>query len=485
MSSESPLLGSFIGGAWAGPGAAEAASLNPARPQQVVGRHAVAGEDDVARAVEAARGAQREWWRAGPIARGAILRRAAEIIDGRAEELGRLMTREEGKTLPEAIGEARRAAQVLQYHAAQAWQPVGEVFASSAPDEEIRTHRVPIGVTAIITPWNFPLAIPAWKIAPALAYGNTVVWKSASNVPVMAVEFARVLVEAGVPDGVLNLVLGPGRIGDALVNSDVDAISFTGSTEIGRGIWAQATPRGVRVQMELGGHNAAIVFEDADLDLAARHVVDGAMLSTGQKCTATRRVVVHRLVHDALVEKVANLTRQLRVGDGLEGAQIGPLVSASARDEVSAAVEAAVGEGCEALVGGHALDGPELDGGYYFAPTVLVGVEPSKTIAQEEVFGPVLSVIEVADDEEALAVANSTRYGLSAAAFTSDERRIRRVLDEVNAGLVHINNPTPGAEPHVPFGGIMASSTQAPPEQGQTARDFFTELRTAYIRPGS
>ncbi|WP_162460170.1 MULTISPECIES: aldehyde dehydrogenase family protein [unclassified Mycolicibacterium] len=464
---------------------ASAASINPARPSELVGDHRLDTVEDVSRAVKTAREAQREWAATPIIDRGAILRRAAAEIETRTAELGRVLTVEEGKTVSEGIGEVAKAAQTLYYHASTAWVPQGEIFASSAPDEEIHTRRVPVGVVAAVTPWNFPAAIPVWKIAPALLWGNAVVWKSASNVPILSQALEEIFHRAGVPAGVLQLALGPSRLGQALVDADVDAVTFTGSTAVGRRIWQAGTERGVKVQTELGGHNAAVVFDDADLDLAASHVVAGAMASTGQKCTATRRVIVQAGVFDAFVDRLQAGVAALRVGNGLdEGVDIGPLVSASALREVEKAVESAKREGATVAVGGNSLTGSEFEGGYFFEPTVLTNVVQSMNVAHEEIFGPVLSVIRVADDDEAISVANATRYGLSAAAFTVDERRIRRATNELEAGLVHINNPTPGSEPHVPFGGTKESSGQAPAEQGLSARDFFTNSRTVFIRPG-
>lgn len=475
-------VGHFIAGQW-WPGRDDALSENPARPAEEIVRHALATDAEVDAAVEAADAALPAWIRTPAPARAAILRRAGERVAARAEELARLLTREEGKPLAEARGEVHRAALIFHYHAAQAWRATGEVYASSNPDEEIRTVRVPVGVVAAITPWNFPIAIPAWKIAPALVHGNTIVWKPASPTPAMAVELARELEAAGLPAGVLNLVLGSGRAGARLVSHKrVDAITFTGSGAVGRGIWNEATPRGVRVQLELGGHNAAIVYPDADLDRAVDQIVIGAMGATGQKCTATRRIVAVGGVHDALVERLTERVAALRVGDALdESVDVGPLVSAAARDEVADEVARAARDGVEIAAGGDVVG---LDGGYYLRPTLLTDVTPDMRIAQEEVFGPVTSVIHAADDDEAIAIANATRFGLSAAVFTRDERRIRRALHEIDAGIIHVNNATTGSEPHVPFGGMRESSSQGPHEQGETARDFFTELKTAYLVPG-
>lgn len=475
-------VGCLIGGRWT-TAREDAVSTNPARPSEEVLRFSITTEDEIDAAVRAARRAQRTWMRLPATERGRILRRAAALLEQDSERLATLITRDEGKTLGESRGEVRRAAETLAFHAAQVWQPVGEVFDSSNPRERIETVRAPVGVVALVTPFNFPLAIPSWKIGPALAHGNTVVWKPAEATPTVAVELARALDAAGLPAGTLNIVLGGREVGEALVrHPDVDAVSFTGSVPVGRAIWSEATPRGVRVQLELGGHNAAIVLPDADLDGAARHIVNGAMLAAGQKCTATRRVIVERTVADALVERLVGLAAGLRVGNGLsDGVDIGPVITAGARERIVAELDRARADGARVVAGGGSLDDPSLEGGYFVEPTILIGVSAAMRIAQEEVFGPVTSVIEVEDEDEAIRTANSTRFGLSGAVFTRSERSARRVVEELDAGVIHLNNQTTGAEPHVPFHGARESgSPTAPPEQGQTARDFYTRLKTVY-----
>lgn len=481
----SRTAGNFIGGLWA-EGRIDSVSTNPAHPSEKVGGYSVSTADEVDEAVSAAREAFREWKRTNPIERGRILRRAAVLLEDRSEELARLMTREEGKTLPESRGELGRTVDTLHYHASRVWASTGVTYDSSNSAEEVRTVRVPAGVVGVISPWNFPVLTPAWKIAPALAHGNTVVWKPASMTPIIAAEFVRTLEEAGVPAGVLNLVLGSGEIGGRLVeHPGIDAISFTGSTSVGQGIWNSATPRGVKVQLELGGHNAAIVFPDADLDLAAKTIVAGAMMSAGQKCTATRRVIVLPEVHDPLLERIRAEVDGLTVGDGLiEGVDISPLVSRSALEEVSSEVERAREDGAELVCGGNVLDGPDYGGGHFIEPTVFSVKDPTIRLCKEEVFGPVTAVMEAADEDEAFDLANATRYGLCASVFTASEWLVRRTVEEVDAGMININTSTTGSELHAPFGGVKASSAQAPREQGETARDFFTEQKTLYVVPG-
>jgi aldehyde dehydrogenase (NAD+) len=479
---ESVVAGNLIAGRWAAGEGEAAASVNPADPSEVVVRHSLATLDDVTTAVSAAKEAGPSWAATSPLARAAVLRRAAQEVGARAGELARMLTREEGKPLGEARGEVDRAELVLHFHAAQAWQATGETFASGNPAEEVRTLRTPVGVVGVITPFNFPIAIPAWKLAPALVHGNTVVWKPAAETPAIAIELARILVAAGLPPGTLNLLLGDAEIGADLVrHPDVEAITFTGSEVVGARIRVEGARRGARVQLEMGGHNPAVVLADADLDNAAAHIVAGAMGSTGQKCTATRRAIVDASIHDALVDRLQRRLESLRIGNGLEpGIDVGPLVSAEARVGVLRAIADAEEQG--AAVQTLRSDGAWPHGdGYYVRPTLVTGVDAAMTIAQEEVFGPVLAVISVDGDDEALAVANATRFGLAASVFTSSDTRARRAMLELRAGVIHVNNATTGSEPHVPFGGISAASAQGPPEQGQTARDFFTQIKTAYL----
>jgi aldehyde dehydrogenase (NAD+) len=486
MATLTHTAGSYIAGHWTD-APPDAVSVNPAHPDEEVLRFACASPQDVDDAFTAASEALPAWSATPAPVRGQLVRRVATIVEGRRDELARLITRDQGKTYPEAQGELGRTIETLYFHSGQGWATAGELYYSSRPDEEIRTVRRPIGVVGVITPFNFPLLISSWKIAPALVHGNTVVWKPANVDPAVTVELARIFEEAGLPPGVLNLVLGTGGdVGQALVAHErLDAVTFTGSVAVGRAIAAETTGRGVRSQLELGGHNAAIVFPDADLHLAAREIVSGAMLGTGQKCTSTRRVIVRHEVYDTLAPLVIEELERLRVGDGLEdGVNIGPLVSAEARDEVVSEVEQAQRDGATAVAGG-ALVGSAAREGFFLRPTVLTGVRPTMRIAQEEVFGPVTSLIAVEDDDEAIAVANGTRFGLSTSIFTTSERRIRRCIAEIDVGVLHVNNQTTGSEPHVPFAGRRSSgSGDAPPEQGQTAREFFTWIKTVYLEPG-
>ena len=475
-----PVGAHLIGGEWLTDGPV-AVSENPARRGEPVGEYPLGDGSTAADAVAAAVAAL-ESWRATPFTtRAKILEHAATLIDESVDRLATICTLEEGKTIAESRGEVALSAETFRFHAGMAKVSTERIFPSPTPGETIRTVRAPLGVVAVVTPWNFPILIPAWKLAPALAAGNTVVWKPASNTPLLAVALARILDEAGLPPGVLNLVLGPGSMGGALVNDErVDGVTFTGSVPVGNGIRDAVTSRNGRVQLELGGHNPAIVFDDADLAVAVPALVGGAMGATGQKCTATRRIIAVGTIYDQLVDALAEAVRNLNVGDGMDdGIAIGPLVSSSAHDEVAEALAAATAEGAEIVA---ASDTP--DGGHFFAPTLLSGTTALE-ITRREVFGPISTVLRVDGDDEAFALANDTEFGLSASVFTTDLWRIDRALHELQSGLVKINAPTTGTELHAPFGGEKASSGHAAREQGDTAVDFFTRTRTAYIRPGT
>ncbi len=477
-----PAGAHLIGGDWstAAPGGT-AVSDNPARPDEPVGEFPQGDASTAADAVTAAVDAQAAWARAGFGARARVLERAAVLFDERADELALLCTLEEGKTVPESRGEAVLSAETCRYQAGLAKVSSERIFPSNNPGETIRTVRAPLGVVGVITPWNFPLLIPVWKIAPALVTGNAVVWKPASNTPLSAVAIASIFTEAGLPPGVLNLVLGPGSMGGALVADDrVDGVTFTGSVGVGQGIRDTVTARNGRVQLELGGHNPCIVFGDADIDVAVAGVVNGAMGATGQKCTATRRIIAVGDVHDELVDRLVDAVTALKVGDGQDAATaIGPLVSAGARAEVADAVDQAKAEGAETL----AVAGGTPDGPCFFAPTLFAG-GTDLTITHEEVFGPVSTVLRVDDEDEAFALANDTDFGLTASVYTDDPWIVDRAVHELQAGLIKVNGPTTGSEIHAPFGGEKDSSGHAAREQGDTAQEFFTRTRTAYIKPG-
>ncbi len=474
----------LIDGAWLEGGAdaadeQDAVSFNPAT-LGVVATYRKAGDAALRRSLKAAVQAQRAWSKAGMIRRGLVLRRAAELLEQRLEEIARLMTAEEGKTLPESRVEMQASVETLHYHAGHSRMAEGSVFPSSHPDELIRTLRRPLGVVGVITPWNFPVQIPTWKIAPALLWGNAVVWKPASETPAVSVALAEVFVDAGVPAGVLNLLLSSGSLGAKLVTAEeVAAVTFTGSVPVGRSIADVAVPRGARVQLELGGHNAAIVMPDVDPAVAAETLIFGAMGSTGQKCTATRRIIAVGQMYDALVPELRARVLALRVGDGAEdGVDVGPLISGRSRKDVQGAVDNAMAQGAEVL----ASTPGTPDGDAFFPPTVLTGPS-TMDIVREEVFGPVTTLLRARDLDEAIDLANGTAFGLTASIFSSDERAVRRCVEDIDAGLVKANAPTTGSELHVPFGGTKASAFPAPREQNaQTAADFFTWTKSAYLR---
>ncbi len=459
-------------------------SINPANTEEVLGEFQRGTAEDMKLALDAAERAHQGWAERLPHERGACLTRAAEIIERRAEELGELLTREEGKTLPEGRGEVLRAAQVFRYFGGEGYRLCGQSIPSVRKDVFIYTFKKPLGVVGIITPWNFPIAIPAWKIAPALVSGNCCVFKPASNTPLIATRLVEVLQEAGLPAGVLNLVTGPGgELGDALLSfPSLKAISFTGSTVVGMGLQDKAARRMIKTQLEMGGKNPTIVLEDADLDAAMAMVTDSAFFSTGQRCTATSRAILHERVAEPFIEGLLKRVRTLKVGNGLEeGVEIGPLVDENQYRTVLGYIDVGREEGAELLFGGRSLKEGPLGKGYFVEPTIFDHVEPGMRIAQEEIFGPVLSIIRVKDLEEALKVANSVEYGLSACLVTRDLSRAFKYIGEIESGMIMVNLPTAGVELQAPFGGTKASSSGFR-EQGQVAVDFFTELRTVYLR---
>jgi alpha-ketoglutaric semialdehyde dehydrogenase len=477
--------GNYIGGEWRPAASGETMeNRNPANRDEVLGNFASSGSNDVDAAIAAAEEAYRSWRFSSPMTRANILHKAANILESRIPEVGRELTREEGKTLKEGIGETTRAVQILRYFAGEAQQPSGEHYPSVSPHTLLYTTREPLGVVAVVTPWNFPIAIPAWKIAPALAFGNTVVFKPASLTPLTAVRLVEALDEAGLPAGVVNLVTGSAaNVGDPLVRDPrVVAITFTGSNETGAELRRSAAERGAKLQLELGGKNPAIVLADADLEHALGHVVAGAMMSTGQKCTATSRAIVDRRIIDRFTEMLADRIGGLKVGDPLDAeTQIGPLIDDRAAERLAGEVDSAKQAGAEVVVGGERL-GSGLERGAFLAPTLFADVDPKSRLGQDELFGPVLGVIPVDSMEEAMAVANQVKFGLSASIFTRDLGRALMFAREIEAGVVHVNSETAGAEPQVPFGGMKGSSSYSR-EQGKSAREFFTQVKTVYIDP--
>jgi aldehyde dehydrogenase (NAD+) len=476
----------LIGGRWVPSASGETfEDRNPANAAEVVATFPAGGRAEATAAVEAAAAAQPAWSREAPGRRAAVLLRAAAILRDRLDEVTRDFVREEGKPIAEARAEVLRAAEVLEYFAGEAPRMSGETLPSSRPGVFLYTLRRPLGVVGVITPWNFPIAIPAWKIAPALACGNTVVFKPASQAPLSGWHLARALHDAGLPAGALNLVTGPGgAVGGAIIDHPaVRAISFTGSTEIGTRVYQAGSQRTARVQCEMGGKNPLVVLADADLDLAVRLAVEGAFSGTGQKCTATSRVIVERPVHDAFLHRLVEATRALVVGDPLdERTFVGPVVDEGQMTKVLDYVAIGRREGAQLLCGGVRLTERGLDRGYFVAPAVFAGVRPEMRIAQEEIFGPVVGVLPAADFDEAVALANGTPFGLSASVVTGSLARAHAFTERVEAGLVMVNLPTVGVEYQAPFGGTKASGT-AFKEQGNAAVEFYTETRTVAMRP--
>jgi alpha-ketoglutaric semialdehyde dehydrogenase len=474
----------FIGGEWVESRSPDAAlNWNPADTRDILGLMPLSTAEEARQAVAAAKAAFPAWRDTPAPVRGRILFNALTIMEQEKYKLAELLTREEGKTVKEALGEVQRSINILEYIAAEGRRLGGQTIPSELRRNFCYTVRHPLGVVACITPWNFPVAIPVWKIAPALVSGNTVVFKPATLTPETGALVVSMLERAGLPKGVLNLVLGSGgSVGNALLDHpDVRAVSFTGSNEVGSEIYGRGAKRMIRVQCEMGGKNPVVVLADADLDLAVEATAQGAYGSTGQRCTATSRVVVEEAVADEFVEKLLARTRKVRVGNGaLEGVDMGPAVDQSQLDTDLRYIEIGQQEGARLLCGGRRLSGADYDQGYFLEPTVFDHVETSMRIAQEEIFGPVVSVIRVRGFEEAMAAANSVRFGLSSSVFTGDTTRAFRFVDEIEAGIVHINSGTPGGEAQLPFGGTKDTGV-GPREQGPTALEFFTEIKTVYV----
>jgi aldehyde dehydrogenase (NAD+) len=474
----------YINGKWAESVSTNTTeNVNPANTEDIVGTVRLSTREEARGAVEAAAEAFREWRSTPAPARGRIISRAARLMEQEKENIAALLTREEGKTVLEARGELQRAINVAEFCAGESRRMNGETIPSELPSNFAYTIKQPHGVVAVVTPWNFPVAIPVWKLAPALVAGNTVVFKPATNTPATAVRIVELFAEAGLPPGVLNLILGSGsEAGDEIVSHRaVRAISFTGSNGVGVRLYEQAARRGVRVQCEMGGKNPVVILEDADLSLAVESTAQGAFGSTGQRCTATSRAVVVESVADEFVTRIVERANAFRLGDGMAAeTEIGPIVDASQFKSVLSYMDIGREDGAELVCGGGPADGAGLRKGYFIKPTIFDRVTPDMRIAREEVFGPVLSVLRVKDFEEALQVANDSEYGLSSSIFTNDAARVFRFVDEIETGMTHINSPTTGGEAHVPFGGIKSTGVGAF-EQGSTALDFYTELKVVYV----
>ena len=477
-----PAARNYVGGAWVPAASGETYSkANPMRPSQSVGEFCASNEADVDAAVTAAEGAFAAWAALPMARRAAYLDAAASVLEANVEQVARDMTAEMGKPLRESRGEAARAAQILRFAAGEAFRPVGEQFEQTATGRQVSTRRRPVGVVGLITPWNFPLAIPVWKLAPALVWGNTVVIKLAYESPLTGLHVAEAFAEAGLPDGVLNVLTGRGSTAGAALVRDprVRAVSFTGSVATGQGVRDDAIALGKRVQLELGGHNPLIVMDDADLGRAVEAAYAGAFWSAGQKCTATRRIYVQDDVYDTFRQELLARVERGKVGDpGDPEVEVGPIVNESQFEEVMRAIERGQAEGGTVLAGGTRADVEA----YLVAPTVFEGVRDDAYLSCEEVFGPVASLYRFATLDEALRRANAVPFGLSASIFTSSLSSASRFQDEAQAGVLHVNSQTAGAEVHVPFGGIKQSGF-GPHEQGRAAMEFYTDQVTVYVDP--
>jgi alpha-ketoglutaric semialdehyde dehydrogenase len=459
-------------------------SRNPSDTNDVVARFPDGGADEVDAGAQAARAAFPAWSQASPEVRSDLLDRIGTTIMARSEELGRLLSREEGKTVPEGTGEVMRAARIFKYFAGEALRRHGRTLDSTRPGIDVETHREAVGVFGLITPWNFPIAIPAWKIAPALAFGNCVVFKPATLVPASAWALTEIIARAGLPEGVFNLVMGAGgTVGDVLSGvQGADAITFTGSDTVGRALAAKAVAGGQKIQLEMGGKNPLLVLDDADLETALHCAVQGAYFSTGQRCTASSRLIVTAGLHDRFVEALAQRLGALKVDHALApGTDIGPVVSQAQLDQDLHYLRLGQQEGAQLLCGGQCVE--RGSNGFYLTPALFVATHNQMRINREEIFGPVATVIRVADFEEALAVANDTPFGLVAGIVTSSLRHAEAFKEGAEAGMVMVNLPTAGVDYHVPFGGRKGSS-YGPREQGSYAREFYTTVKTAYTKAG-
>ena len=474
----------LIAGEWVA-GDSEIENRNPSDLTDLVGHFTQASEVQLGTTLRAAQKAQREWAAYGPERKQAVLMAIGTELMSRAEELGTLLSREEGKPLAEGKGEVYRAGQFFTYYAAECLRQIGENADSVRAGVEVDVRREPVGVVAVISPWNFPTATASWKIAPALCYGNAVVWKPANITPASAAALTEIIAKQDIPEGLFSLVMGSGRaIGQRLVESpDVNAISFTGSVPVGKGIAAAAIQNLTKVQMEMGSKNALAVMDDADLDLAVTLALGGAFGGTGQKCTASSRLIVHDAIHDAFAEKLVAGATAMKVGHALEdGTQMGPVVSEQQLSENLAYVDLGKSEGAELACGGTRLDMPH--DGYYMSPGVFLNSTNSMRINREEMFAPLTAVIRVGSYDEALATVNDTNFGLTSGIVTRDLARATHFRRNARTGVVTVNLPTAGTDYHVPFGG-RGDSSYGPREQGKAAAEFYTTVKTAYISAGT
>jgi alpha-ketoglutaric semialdehyde dehydrogenase len=473
----------YIGGEWVEPASGDYfENRNPARWSEVIGRWPRSGREDVERAVEAARKGFETWRATPPPERGDFLRRVGDLLTARKEEIARAATREMGKVLLETRGDVQEGIDTAYYAATEGRRLFGHTVPSELRDKWAMSYRRPIGIAGLITPFNFPLAIPTWKMFPALICGNSVIFKPAEDVPESGALLVEILEEAGIPPGVVNLLHGFGHeVGAALVeHPDVPVISFTGSTETGRAIGRTCGEMHKRLSLEMGGKNAQIVMPDADLELAIDGVLWGAFGTTGQRCTATSRLLLHSRIHDQFIDRLLERAADLRLGDGLrDGVDVGPLINEAALEKVERYVDIGRGE-AELVAGGRRASGEGLENGFFFEPTVFTGVRPGSRIATEEIFGPVLSVIRFDEPEEAFRINNEVRYGLSSAIYTRDVNLAFRAMVDLDNGITYVNAPTIGAEAHLPFGGVKQTGN-GHREGGWEVYEFYSETKVCYL----
>jgi len=479
----SRVFGNYINGEWMESKSGKLIdSINPAN-KQIMGSVQASTKEDATAALQAANEAKQRWKKLGQFQRGQILYKVATNLEANLQDIAQTLTEEMGKTLPEAIGETQRGIAILKYYAAEGSRSDGDVIPASDKDALMFTKRAPLGVVGVITPWNFPVAIPIWKIAPALVYGNTVVFKPASEAAVTAAKVMKCFSDAGFPNGVINFVTGSGSIvGNEIINSKyLNAITFTGSSYTGKMIAEVAGKNGVKFQLEMGGKNPVIVLDDANLDNAVQAVLSGAFKSTGQKCTASSRVIVQEGIYGQFKEKLVEESKKITIGDGLDNATwMGPCASESQYNTVLEYIDIAKNEGATLIHGGNSLQSDQLPG-FYVEPTIFDNVSTTMRIAQEEVFGPVIALIKVATVDEAIELANDVEYGLSASIFTKNIGAALAFIEDIEAGLVRVNAESAGVEFQAPFGG-MKSSSSGSREQGEAAKEFYTAVKTVFIK---
>lgn len=475
----------YINGEWiASDSGKTAESLNPSRNAEILGSYQLSSTNDLDEAVVAASQAHKGWRKLSGSARGDYLFKVAAVMEERLESIAETMTKEMGKTFAEAKGETARGVAILRYYAGEGMRAVGDVIPSSDSDALMFTTRASLGVVGVITPWNFPVAIPIWKISPALIYGNTVVIKPASDTALTCAKVIECFHDAGFPKGVINMITGSGSvIGQGLAeHPKVDGITFTGSNNVGKQIGRAALNRGIKYQLEMGGKNPVIVTDDADLDLAVDATISGGLKSTGQKCTATSRVIVQSGVYNEFREKLLKKVAEITVGNGMEESNwMGPVVSEGQLENVLSYIEKGKQEGAKLIFGGNRVSTSDTTNGYFVEPTVFEEVSTDMIIAKEEIFGPVLALMKVDTIEEALEMANDSEYGLSASIFTTKVRNMLEFINEMDAGLVRINAESAGVELQAPFGGMKQSSSHSR-EQGRAAIEFYTSIKTVFVK---